>query len=92
MKRMSYRVTGRVQGVGFRAYAVRLAQKCGVVGWVRNDADGSLRAEAAGTDAALMSFASGLRMGPPAARVERLDAFVLDEVESSPRSDFAVED
>ena len=34
MKRMSYRVTGRVQGVGLRAYAVRLARECGVVGWV----------------------------------------------------------
>ena len=92
MKRMSYRVTGRVQGVGFRAFAVRLARDCGVVGWVRNDADGSLQAEAAGTDSALMSFAAGLRMGPSEARVERLDAFVLDEVERLPRTDFAVED
>ncbi len=92
MKRMSYRVTGRVQGVGFRAYAVRLARECGVVGWVRNDADGSLLAEAMGTDAALMSFAAGLRMGPAEARVERLDASVLDDVEASPRTDFAVED
>ena len=92
MKRMSYRVTGRVQGVGFRAYAVRLARECGVVGWVRNDVDGSLQAEAAGTDAALVSFGAGLRMGPPEARVERLDAFVMDDVENSPRSDFEVED
>ena len=92
MKRMSYRVTGRVQGVGFRAYVVRLAGECGVVGWVRNDADGSLLAEAAGTDASLVSFAAGLRMGPAEARVERLDAFVVDEVEESPRSEFKVED
>ena len=89
---MSYRLTGRVQGVGFRAYAVRLARECGVVGWVRNDADGSLLAEAAGTDAALLSFAAGLRMGPPGARVERLDSSVLDDVDISLRSDFAVED
>lgn len=92
MKTMSYRVTGRVQGVGFRAYAVRLARECGVVGWVRNDAGGTLSAEATGTDAALVSFAAGLRMGPPGARVETLDAFVLDEVDRSPRTDFAVED
>jgi acylphosphatase len=92
MKRMSYRVAGRVQGVGFRAFAVRLARECGVVGWVRNDADGSLHAEAAGTDAALMSFAAGLRMGPPGARVETLDAAVLDDVADSQRTDFSVED
>lgn len=92
MKRMSYRVTGRVQGVGFRAYAVRLARECGVVGWVRNDADGSLQAEAAGTDAALLSFAAGLRMGPSEAQVERLDACVLDDVDRLSRTDFAVED
>ena len=92
MKRMSYRVAGRVQGVGFRAYAVRLARECKVVGWVRNDADGTLQAEATGSDPALLSFAAGLRMGPPEARVETLDAFVLDEVEFLPRTDFAVED
>ena len=92
MKRMSYRVTGRVQNVGFRAYAVRLARECGVVGWVRNDADGSVLAEAAGTDSALMSFAAGLRMGPPEAQVERLDAAVLDDVDTVLRSDFEVED
>ena len=92
MKTMSYRVTGRVQGVGFRAYVVRLARECGVVGWVRNDPDGTLAAEATGTDAALLSFAAGLRMGPPGAWVETLDAFVLNEVDRSPRTDFAVED
>lgn len=92
MKRMSYRVTGRVQGVGFRAYAVRLARECGVVGWVRNEPDGSVAAEASGTDPALMSFGAGMRMGPPEARVERLDAAVLDDVEGNPRTDFAVED
>jgi len=92
MKTMSYRVTGRVQGVGFRAYAVRLARECGVAGWVRNDADGTLQAEATGRDPALLSFAAGLRMGPPGARVETLDAFVLGEVDNCLRTDFEVED
>ena len=89
---MGYRATGRVQGVGFRAYAVRLAHDCGVVGWVRNEADGTLRAEATGTDSALQSFAAGLRMGPPGARVERLDAVALAEVPFPQTSDFEVED
>jgi acylphosphatase len=92
MKRMGYRVTGRVQGVGFRAYAVRLARECSVVGWVRNEADGSVSVEAAGSDAALLSFAAGLRMGPSGARVERLDARELDDVAGTFTTDFAVED
>ena len=85
-------VRGRVQGVGFRHAATRAASEAGVVGWVRNDTDGTLAAEATGTDAALLSFAAGLRMGPPGAWVETLDAFVLNEVDRSPRTDFAVED
>jgi acylphosphatase len=92
MKRMHYRVTGKVQGVGFRAYTVRLARECGVVGRVRNEADGSLSAEAAGSEAALLSFAAGLRMGPPGARVERLDAHALDDAAPVLTTDFAVED
>ena len=92
MTRMRFKVRGRVQGVGFRAYAVRLAKDCGVVGWVRNDADGSVTAEAAGSEAELLSFAAGLRMGPPAARVERVEAVVLDDVERMETSEFAVED
>jgi len=92
MKTMSYRVTGRVQGVGFRAYAARLARACGVVGWVRNVPDGTVRAEATGTELALVSFAAGLRMGPPGARVETLEAIALEDVENSRRSAFEVED
>ncbi|MEO7793682.1 MAG: acylphosphatase [Thermoanaerobaculia bacterium] len=92
MKRMSYRVTGKVQGVGFRAFAVRLARECGVVGWVRNDPDGTLRAEAVGSDAALTSFGAALRMGPSGAQVETLDAGVVDDVVDTNRTDFSVED
>lgn len=89
---MSYRVTGRVQGVGFRAYATRLARACGVVGWVRNVPDGTVRAEATGTEPALLAFAAGLRMGPPGARVETLDAIALQETDVPQRSEFEVED
>lgn len=89
---MSYRVTGRVQGVGFRAYATRLARACGVVGWVRNVPDGTVRAEATGTEPALLAFAAGLRMGPPGARVETLDTIALQETDVPQRSEFEVED
>jgi acylphosphatase len=68
-----YRVHGRVQGVGFRWFVVRLARACGVTGGVRNEADGSVTAVAEGDAESLAKFLAGLEQGPPAARVERVE-------------------
>lgn len=62
-------VAGRVQGVSFRYYAAKTARGLGLVGRVRNLADGRVEAEAAGSEEALAAFADWLRQGPPAARV-----------------------
>lgn len=83
-----FRVTGVVQGVGYRYFARRLARDCGVVGWVRNDPDGSVVVEASGSPEALVAFSSGLRMGPPAARVERVDSLPCPDAE--PRDGFDI--
>ncbi len=88
MKSARFRVTGQVQGVGFRYYARRLARDCGVVGWVRNEPDGAVLAEASGSPEALVAFSAGLRMGPPAARVERVDEIPLPE--ATPRERFEI--
>ncbi len=66
-------VTGRVQGVAFRAYTVEEARRLGVSGWVRNLADGRVEVEAEGERAALRSLARWCEQGPPAARVDRVD-------------------
>ena len=68
-----YRVTGRVQGVGFRWFVERAALREGLHGWVRNAADGSVEAEAEGDAEAIARFESALRAGPSAARVEDLE-------------------
>jgi acylphosphatase len=74
MKRLSATVYGRVQGVSFRAYTQEEAIRLGVMGWVANQRDGSVRVEAEGTEAALQNLLTWLHRGSPAAHVERVEA------------------
>lgn len=66
-------VTGRVQGVFFRASTQREAQRLGLAGSASNLADGSVEVIAAGGVVALDALAEWLRHGPPAARVEHVE-------------------
>jgi acylphosphatase len=68
------RVTGRVQGVGFRWSAVREARRLGLRGWVRNADDGSVEVEAEGPPAAIEGFLAWLRRGPAGAFVSGVEA------------------
>jgi len=72
--RAAWRVRGRVQGVGFRAFAARQARALGLAGGVRNESDGSVVVEVVGGDAAaLAAFTEGLGRGPAAARVTAVE-------------------
>jgi len=71
-QRVDYRISGRVQGVGFRWYTVRLARELGLRGTVRNCPDGSVEVRAAGPGPALAKLRQGLLEGPPFARVASL--------------------
>ncbi len=64
-----YTITGRVQGVGYRAFAMNAAQRFGVSGWARNLADGDVEVLAHGTPAGLDEFEDWLRQGPRFAEV-----------------------
>jgi acylphosphatase len=66
-------VSGRVQGVAFRAYTADEARRLGVRGWVRNLADGRVEVEAEGERADVEALVAFCRRGPPAASVERAD-------------------
>lgn len=63
-------VRGRVQGVGFRAYAARLGDRLGLLGFVVNRADGRVEALIQGQRDQVSKFLEFMRSGPPAARVE----------------------
>ena len=63
------RITGRVQGVGYRAWAEQTAQKLGLRGWVRNLTDGSVEALAQGPEKDVKTFAAACQSGPTFARV-----------------------
>lgn len=63
-------VRGHVQGVSFRYYTQQRATQLGLVGWVANKPDGTVRVVAEGEEAALDELLSFLRQGPPAARVD----------------------
>lgn len=66
------RITGRVQGVGFRFHFERTARQHGVRGWVRNRSDGSVEAVIQGDDAAVDAVVSWAHRGPRTAVVERV--------------------
>lgn len=72
-ERLSARITGRVQGVGFRNFTRTRAHRLGVTGWVRNERDGSVRVEAEGEREALDALVEAVRQGPRMARVENVD-------------------
>lgn len=68
-KAVSVRVTGRVQGVSFRWYAVQEAERHGVAGWIRNEPDGSVAAHLEGDDGAVDAMVDWCRQGPSYAAV-----------------------
>ena len=65
-------VSGRVQGVSYRASTVAEARRLGVVGWVKNRADGAVELEAEGEPARVAALLAWCEHGPPGARVVQL--------------------
>ena len=72
--RLQVRITGHVQGVGFRFYAEREARRLGLTGWVRNLPDGDVELLAEGEDVALQRMLAWCREGPPSAAVMNVQA------------------
>ncbi|WP_374764998.1 acylphosphatase [Yunchengibacter salinarum] len=69
---LKVRVSGRVQGVSFRDWTRREADRLGVNGWVRNREDGTVEALLVGRQDRVEDMLRALRSGPPGARVTRV--------------------
>ena len=77
-------VRGRVQGVGFRYFAIRAARQAGVTGTVRNLPDGSVEAIAEGSPTGVAQFRDALAVGPSYGHVSG-----IDETEMQPTGRYA---
>ncbi len=66
-------VYGHVQGVGFRAFAARMALSLDLLGGVRNLDDGRVELEVEGKKTVIEAFVQQLKIGPPAGRVTKIE-------------------
>jgi len=82
------RVTGRVQGVGFRYYTYEAALELEICGWVRNRPDRSVEILAQGTPQNLDAFVEAVRRGPTSSRVE--DVIIRPVTEEKTLSSFDI--
>jgi len=73
MRARKFWISGQVQGVGYRYFAVRVARELGLKGWVRNLSDGRVEAYAAGPARLLEDFEARLRKGPMSGEVRGVE-------------------
>ncbi len=88
MKRVHAWISGRVQGVFYRASTHSEAVRLGLKGWVRNLPDGRVELVAEGPGEAVDALIAWCRQGPPAARVDGIEA--VEEPVTGEFQDFSV--
>jgi len=71
-------ISGRVQGVGYRDWAIGTGLRLGLTGWVRDRSDGAVEALIVGEDEAVGQMIEACRRGPPLARVDEIDVDPVD--------------
>ncbi len=67
-----YKITGRVQGVGFRYFTTKKAEALNLNGWVKNMTDGSVEVLLSGEEESIEEMLKHLREGPKSARVDKI--------------------
>jgi acylphosphatase len=71
-------IKGRVQGVGYRDWAMTTGRRLGLTGWVRNRSDGAVEALIVGDETAIGTMIEACQKGPAMARVDAIDIEPLD--------------
>lgn len=71
-------ISGRVQGVGYRDWALATGRRFGVSGWLRNRSDGSVEALVVGEEEAVGRMVEACRQGPSLSRVDAIDVEPVD--------------
>lgn len=89
MTDLHVRVSGVVQGVGFRWFVREQARRLGLAGWVRNLPDGSVEVAAEGEAKQIELFRTELQRGPRGAAVEQLEV-VSEPLAQPPSNPFAI--
>ncbi len=82
MVRVNLKIYGQVQGVFFRRSAELEAKSLGIVGWIRNDADGSVEVMAQSSKDKVGEFIKWCKKGPPMAKVEKVEVKVQKDLEN----------
>jgi len=72
MAHKSIRISGRVQGVGFRYSTREVANIFSIYGFVKNQSDGSVYIEAEGSDESINAFLAWCKEGPPRSRIDNV--------------------
>ena len=72
-------IHGRVQGLGYRAWAVETATHLGLSGWVRNRSDGTVEAVFRGEESVIADMFEACKTGPKSAQVDRIESFTYKE-------------
>jgi len=88
LKRVHVYISGRVQGVFFRAETQRAAKGFNLTGWIRNISDGRVEALFEGEDESVDKMLDWCHIGPPAARVE--EVLITEEPYTGEFHDFSI--
>ena len=78
---LNMKITGKVQGVGFRYFVLQQAQELGIKGWVSNKPNGDVEALAQGEKADLEQFIAKVKEGPSFSRVDDVNLIWVNEGE-----------
>jgi acylphosphatase len=84
LTKIRLQIHGKVQGVFYRQSALEVAKILGLSGWIKNNPDGTVEAEAVGSPEALAKFKEWCQNGPPRAVIDRVETLGEEELAAPP--------